>query len=148
MNNLFLERDFQPKFTLVDIETSADQYHFWSEAGSGYAELDAARDLLIANGADGARITTVNPRKTAWDQAEARFDLVTSLYSCGFHYPIDEYFEVFTNTLKTGGAVCLDLRRKYLSSASDALRELAGLAEATEVYRDGKSSRFLYTGKA
>lgn len=144
INNIFLQHDHSPHFTLIDIETTEDQYHFWSENGSGYASLEAARTLLRENGVPDDKITTINPTRTPWPEQDARFDLVTSLYSCGFHYPIDEYLDVFVTTLGSGGAVCLDLRRHYLNSGSEALSRLSRAASGQILYEDPKSLRMLY----
>ena len=144
INNLFVYRDFGPSFTLVDIEETDEQYHLWREAGAGYASLDAARALLVDNGVAGAAVETVNPRHRAWAQGGRGFDLVTSLYSCGFHYPIDDYLELFVDTLETGGAVCLDLRGHYLETGSPALSRLAEAGVPELVFEDTKSSRMLF----
>ncbi len=144
INDVFLHLDFKPEFTLVDIETTEDQYHFWSDSGSGYASLAAAKALLVENGAEENQVTSINPRKEKWSPIETTFDLVTSLYSCGFHYPIDGYLDLFIRTIETGGAVCLDLRRHYLKTGSEALSLLNALASPMIVYEDRKSIRMLY----
>lgn len=145
INNLFLEKDFKPRFTLVDIETTPEQYHFWSDEGSGYAQLAFAEALLLENGVARSRLKLVNPRKTHWNQRRARFDLVTSLYSCGFHYPVDEYLTVMLHTLETGGQICLDLRRRYLKNPSKGLSHLLAVAQVRTVYEERKSKRMLFS---
>jgi len=91
INDLFLHRDFKPHFTMVDIEHTPDQYHQWSNQGSGYASLDNAKALLHANGVAKTKVVVINPRKTPEALERLTGDLITSLYSCGFHYPVDEY---------------------------------------------------------
>ena len=144
LNDLFLERDFGPHFTLVDIEETDEQYHLWAEEGAGYASLGATRALLTENGVDPGRIETINPRKADWDQRAGRFDLVTSLFSCGFHYPVDGYIDVFLTTIAGGGAVCLDLRKHYYRKGSVALSQLWEAGAPALVFDDTKSSRFLF----
>lgn len=144
INDVFLHRDFQPAFTLVDIEQTDDQYHFWSDNGSGYASLASAEALLLENGVDPSRLHTINPRKTDWPQTGHGFDLVTSFYSCGFHYPVDEYMGLFLDTIETGGAVCLDLRKSYLAETTGGIAQLRDAAQTTTVYKDRKSLRLMF----
>lgn len=144
INDVFLHRDFKPDFTLVDIEETESQYHLWSEAGSGYASLDAAKRLLEENGVAGGCISTINPRKAEWAQTGHEFSLVTSLYSCGFHYPVDEYLELFVDTIEAGGLVCLDVRKGYFDKRDAAAMQLLDVSDQTVVYRDRKSVRYLF----
>ncbi|MDJ0826710.1 MAG: class I SAM-dependent methyltransferase [Rhodobacter sp.] len=146
INNLFLHRDFEPRFTLVDIEETDSQHHLWAEEGSGYASLQSAKSLLVENGCSEEMIETVNPRKASWKPPAKGFDLVTSLYSCGFHYPIDDYVDLFVTTIENGGAVCLDLRQRYLRRGSPALSKLLDSGKAIEVFEAVKSSRMLIQG--
>lgn len=144
INNVFLHLDYAPSFTLVDIEHTDEQYHMWSGEGSGYASLEAAKALLLENGADPDDVTTINPTQVAWNAQDKHFNLVTSLYSCGFHYPIDDYLQLFLNTVENDGVVCLDLRRRYLKRNSDALDALKEAAQVIEVYEDARSFRWLF----
>lgn len=141
INNLFLIRDFAPDITLVDIESTESQHHFWAETGSGYADLGAARALLLSNGAEAASVRTVNPRSDHGALEGRTADLVTSLYSCGFHYPVDEYAELFVATIEAGGAVVLDLRAPYRASASPVLEQVLGAGSVEVLYRERKSER-------
>lgn len=143
VNDVFLHKDFHPSFTLVDIEESERQYHRWAEEGSGYASLDSAKALLMENGVD-KKIRAINPRKAKWKQIGNGFDLVTSFYSCGFHYPVDEYIDLFIDTIESGGAVCLDLRNRYLGRGGEGLSRLKSAGKEVEVYRDTKSLRMLF----
>ena len=144
INDVFLQNDFQPSFTLVDIEETDDQYHNWADSGSGYASLESAKNLLMENGVPVSSIEMVNPSKDTRDINFETFDLVTSLYSCGFHYPVDEYIDLFVNTVKKGGAVCLDIRGRYLKQGGEGLSKLRAVAEMEVVYNDNKSVRALF----
>ncbi len=141
INNVFLNIEYAPQFTLVDIEETDDQYHFWADVGSGYASLNSAKDLLVSNGAKEADVSLINPTQQDFDQTGHEFDLVTSLYSCGFHYPIDEYTELFLDTIAGGGMVILDIRKKYMKFKSPGLSHLLAQAKMGIVYEDAKSIR-------
>lgn len=147
INDVFLFRDFGPKFTLVDIEESPEMYHNWADSGSGYASLDAATNLLISNGVAASNVVAINPIQKPVPVPKTGFDLVTSFYSCGFHYPIDDYLELMSKTIESGGSVCLDLRKQYLRKNSAAVLQLLEMSKTTEVYDDNKSTRMLFTKK-
>ncbi len=143
LNDLFLHRDFKPHFTLVDIETTPDQYHHWSDAGSGYASLENAKKLLHDNGVAQTKVVTINPTKTPAAIEKLTGDLVTSLYSCGFHYPLDEYVPLFDRVIDGGGAVCVDLRNNYTNNNPESVGKLLDGRDVTILYDDTKSKRVL-----
>jgi len=144
INDIFLAADFNPSFTLVDIEQTEKQYHLWSNIGSGYANLESARTLLLENGVSTAMVETINPTKDDRDVNKETFDLVTSLYSCGFHYPVDDYIDLFVNTINNGGAICLDLRRRYLRRESDGIKRLLAAAPMHVLYEEKRAVRALF----
>lgn len=141
--DLFLSRDFKPRFTLVDIEETEEQYHFFKKEGSGYANLGTARDLLVENGTPASGIKVINPRKTPDEITDVTGNMLTSYYSCGFHYPIDEYADLMVRTLEKGGVVVLDLRKKYLRRKPGALPDVLQAGELHEIYEDARSVRVL-----
>lgn len=143
INDAFLSADFGCRFTLVDIEQTDAQYHGWAEAGSGYASLEDARAFLIDNGTPADRVITINPRKTPEAVAGLSGDLVTSLFSCGFHYPIDEYLDLFCRTVAEGGLVVMDFRKQYLRRNPPALQRLFAAGQVHEIADDEKSKRLL-----
>lgn len=144
--DLFLHQDFEPEFTLVDIEQSSEQYHFWSVEGSGYADLADARALLHDNGVAKTKVIAINPAKDPGAMQGIRADMVTSYYSCGFHYPIDDYADLMAQTLARKGLVCLDLRARYYRRRPDALARILDAGEVTELYKDERSTRLVVRG--
>ncbi|WP_170599341.1 hypothetical protein [Ruegeria arenilitoris] len=143
---LFLLRDHSPKLTLVDIEHTDEQYHSWARSGSGYSSLAHARDLLVHNGADPREVETLNPQKNPNDMAQVSGDLVTSFYSCGFHYPVDDYIDLMVQTISGGGSVCLDLRKRYLRRRPAPLDRLLSAGRMVTLYEDPRSYRVVVTG--
>ncbi|MGV6804348.1 MAG: hypothetical protein ACWA49_09085 [Ruegeria sp.] len=144
---LFLLRDLAPDLTLVDIEHTEDQYHAWARSGSGYSNLSHARDLLIHNGAAPHRIETLNPTKTPERLSDLTGELVTSFYSCGFHYPVDDYADLMVRTLEKGGVVCLDLRKRYHRRMPVGLDRVLSAGEVVTLYDDARSIRVAVAGK-
>ncbi|WP_406871002.1 hypothetical protein ABEB22_05390 [Thioclava sp. 'Guangxiensis'] len=144
LGDLFFLIEFDPAFLLVDIEETREQYHFWAESGAGYASLAEASGLLRENGA--RLVRAINPRKTPEQLAGLHADLVISTISCGFHYPITPYIELFQNTLRKGGAIILDLRRSYADAPDKALETLFEMSLLTEIpCSEPKSARLLFT---
>ena len=78
-------------FLLIDIEeTYGLHQHMFHEKGSGYANLNSAKDFLKNNDVTSS-ITTCNPAKG--NIPKIKYDLLISLYSMGFHYPLDDYID-------------------------------------------------------
>ena len=145
LNDALLYKDFGCAITLIDIEETPAQYHNWNDAGSGYASLDAARGFLLENGVP--EVVTINPPRQPETPKNPRGDLGTSLISCGFHYPVGDYLELFLDTVKSGGAVVLDLRNRYLRKPDPALARL--LAETRQTAIEGfekKAQRTMFHG--
>jgi hypothetical protein len=99
----------QANITLIDIEQTNARHHGFAANGAGYASLNSARRFLTTNGVSAERIQTCNPKMN--DLPTGPFDLMISLLSAGFHYPVSEYVDFALRTLKSGGAFIFDMRR-------------------------------------
>lgn len=139
--DLFFQRDYKPRFTLVDIEQTDELYHNWASQGSGYASLDCAKTLLHDNGATKSKVTAINPRKAPEALDGLRADMLISFYSCGFHYPVDDYADLMVRTITDGGVVCLDLRKRYLRRRPEPLARVLDAGTMTELFEDARSFR-------
>ena len=65
-------------------------------------------------------------------------DIIISLFSCGFHYPITMYAPLVRKSLKPGGIAVFDVRRKENA-------ELSGFVELGRLENHEKSQRVIYT---
>ncbi|SHL38629.1 hypothetical protein SAMN05443432_101330 [Roseovarius litoreus] len=139
--DLFFQRDYKPRFTLVDIEQTDELYHNWAGAGSGYASLPCAKELLHDNGAAKTKVTTINPLKDPAAMEGLKADMLISFYSCGFHYPVDAYADLMIDTITDGGVVCLDLRKRYLRRRPEPLARVLDAGTMTELFEDPRSFR-------
>ena len=98
-------------FYLLDkTELNKKVFYGIEKTAAYYNSLDVARDFLIANGVSNEDIHTqevtgnpVFPNK--------QFDLVISLISWGFHYPVETYLEEVYKLLKIGGKLIIDIRK-------------------------------------
>ena len=98
--DVFFYADFRSHIHLVDIESNAARRHDFAATGAGYGSLAKARRYLQSNGVPDDCIVTTNPTDDAVQDHE--LDLIISLLSCGFHYPVSEYAEFARRALKPG----------------------------------------------
>ena len=144
ITDAFFADDFGCKISLVDIEMTDRQYHLWNEAGSGYGSLADARAMLETNGVAADRIATINPRLMPDGMTGLSGDMVTSFYSCGFHYPIADYAGLMSDTVASGGIVVLDLRRRYQNAPDAALKALTAASRQTVISEEPKAQRVAF----
>ena len=98
------------RLCLVDRNQIDENIYYGYEAkGSAYNSLDLSRTYLRSRGLPNAVIQTidVNQDKLPEDQ---RFDVIMSLISWGFHYPVDTYLEYVKRVLAPSGVLVLDCR--------------------------------------
>lgn len=123
---------------LVDIESSLTHTHRFKKEGSGYSNNAMSRQLLEANAVPAERISFCNPRFEILDSTSV--DLVLSLYSMGFHYPLSEYAEYIATVLPKGGFMIFDsLKKKDPRWQQDVLG-----FETCAVIDGGKWERFVW----
>lgn len=101
-------RDFGCRVHLVDIERTVETHHDYHATGSGYSSLSKAAMYLRINGIPEDFIRTTNPMSRPVEDGD--LDLVISLLSCGFRYPISTYSSQVHAWLKPGGVFIFDLR--------------------------------------
>jgi hypothetical protein len=99
---------------------------------SFYNSLDAAGELLEANGVPGDRVRTV---QAPGDDPLPEVGLVVSLLAWGFHFPVAEYRDRLS--LAPGAVVVLDLRIGTSGAAAMAER----FERVATVRADGKRER-------
>ena len=86
-------------------------YYLFQPHGAFYNSLDVATELLTLNGVPAARM---HPREAnARDEirVDTRLDLVLSLLSWGFHYPVTTYVDRVHEQLHQHGVAILDVRK-------------------------------------
>jgi hypothetical protein len=93
---------------LVDIERTDATHHDYRNTGAGYASLESARKFLTVNGVPADAITTTNPQRETLHDSDV--DLILSMISAGFHYPISTYTDFALNSLRSGGVLMFDAR--------------------------------------
>lgn len=129
-----------PDIYLLD-KTAIDPqvYYGFEQKGSVYNSLAVSVALLEQNGVASAKIhtqeATPDNRITLGDS----FDLVISLISWGFHYPVETYLAEVYNKLAPGGILILDIREG--TNGKEVLEKQFG--NCTVIYHQGKVVRLL-----
>lgn len=130
--DLVLHKRYGCKITLIDIEESESSYFGFKGEGARYTCLSRARLFLEKNGVASDAIETCNPEV---DDVSAlgKFDFALSLASCGFHYPVGTYDDLFRNQVNEGGGILLDIRK-----GSGGVGALKGYGAVDVLARHGK----------
>ena len=114
--DIFLHRhyqDYSPIFYLLDkTYTEKNVYYGFKLKGSFYNSLKMAQTMLINNGLSFKNIHTLEANKNNDINIDCKIDLVISLISWGFHYPVDIYLDRVYNLLNNSGLIILDTRKK------------------------------------
>ena len=112
--NIFLNKIYnnQPNFFLLDKNRidKVIKYGFSSDYES-YNDLKETRNLLINNDINPSSINTFDVEKDF--KIDAKIDLVISLKSMGYHYPIDQYLRLFQTCCDENTSFIFDVSEGY-----------------------------------
>jgi SAM-dependent methyltransferase len=104
-------RGINPHFYLLDkTEVNSKVYYGLEKTAAYYNSLDVAKKLLVVNGVEDSHINTQEATGVPIFP-DTKFDLIVSLISWGFHYPVDTYLDEVYSILKSGGRLIIDIRR-------------------------------------
>jgi SAM-dependent methyltransferase len=113
--DLFLDRhygDRHPHIYLLDKSHIEEKvFYLYKDKGAFYNSLEVAREVLTSNGIDSDHVHLVEATDNNDINTDDRMDLIISLISWGFHYPVETYLDRAYETLKPGGALILDVRK-------------------------------------
>ncbi len=102
-----------PRLYLVDrTETEGKVFYGFAERGAFYNSFDATRRLLVTNGIPEPALRFREVGEECRLDIPEPVDLVLSLISWGFHYPIGVYADQVRALLRPGGRVILDVRKE------------------------------------
>lgn len=127
--------------TLLDKEgVSSEIYYDFHAVGAFYNSLSVAKNLLVANAVPAETILTVDADKDGYPK-DREFDIILSMLSCGYHYPLETYLDSVESTLSKQGILIVDVRND--SGGEAVLGEKFSSVEAIE--RRPKYARLLAT---
>ena len=116
--NIFLDKIYnnQPNFFLLDKNRidKVIKYGFSSDYES-YNDLKETRNLLINNDINPSSINTFDVEKDF--KIDAKIDLVISLKSMGYHYPIDQYLRLFQTCCDENTSFIFDVSEGYYNES-------------------------------
>lgn len=114
--DLLLQRHYSATsldlFLLDKSEVNDNVYYMYEARGSFYNSLSVATDLLIRNGIERDRVHTIEATDDNRIEIDRSLDLVISMISWGFHYPVETYLERVHALLRPGGTLILDVRKQ------------------------------------
>jgi len=112
--SLFLNRHYSNskiQFYLLDksiIEKNV--YYFYNRKGAFYNSLEIAKEMLVNNGLHTDKVHLLEATNSNSIMIRKKVNLVISLLSWGFHYPIDTYLDRVYEILDVDGVLILDVR--------------------------------------
>ena len=89
-------------FLLDKTELDTTKISGFNKEYKGYNSMDAARDVLVSNNIPTGKIHTFETKNHS-ELYNKKFDLITSFLSCGWHFDVDTYMDLFEKTLSHNG---------------------------------------------
>ena len=113
--NIFINRHYNSeslKFYLLDKSAVEENvFYLFNSRGAFYNSLDLARDTLTASGIKTANIGLLEANEKNEINVPHSLDLILSLISWGFHYPIATYLDRVHEILSEKGRLIVDVRK-------------------------------------
>jgi hypothetical protein len=106
LHNYYSNLGHPPKIFLLDKNKVDENIKYgYSNTPSAYNNLSLAEQFFHMNNipVEDCRFVTEYPKVT--------FDIIISLISCGFHYPISEYISYIKHSIHTKTVVIMDIRK-------------------------------------
>jgi len=124
-------------FLFDKTEINRKVFYGYKEKSAFYNSLILAKRFLTLNGIDESKIHTMEVPSNNKISIDISFDLVISLISWGFHYPLSQYLDDVYELLNDGGTLILDLRKTTQDKAvlQDRFDSVKQIAEGQKYYR-------------
>ena len=117
------------ELNLFDYSKVDDKIHYgYQNTGSIYNSLELSKEFLVMNGVDESKIKIHDAEN---EFPVGRFNVVLSILSCGFHYPVSTYLDKVKNFLD--GVAIFDIRKD-----TDQIEELKANFNHVEVIAEYK----------
>ena len=112
--NIFLNDYYSKKsyFTLID-KNYVDKkvIYGFNKNSESYNKLEITKDFLILNGFKTEQLQLINADKNF--EINKKYELIISLFSMGYHYPIENYFYTIKKNSTKSTKVIFDLSLEY-----------------------------------
>ena len=112
LNQHYLNLNRDVDFFLLDkSDIEKNVYYMYEEKGAFYNSLDLAKETLVNNGIKKTSVHLIEATEKNEIKINKDIDLVLSLISWGYHYPVKTYLEKVYDLLSEGGVLILDIRK-------------------------------------
>ena len=127
--DVFLSKHYgNPDLWLFDNQINSDKVVYGFDNGkSFYNSFEATRDLMKVNDILNCHLHDIRNREPA---IYGKADLVVSLLSWGYHYPVSEYIDYVYAILSENGVVIMDVREK-----TDGIEQLRKVFSCVEIIK-------------
>lgn len=99
-------------FFLLDKSQIDTGVHYgFKQHGEFYNSLSLAKKTMVLNGIPGSNINLLEATENGYIAIKEPVDLVLSLISWGFHYPVSTYLDNVYEILSDKGVLILDVRK-------------------------------------
>lgn len=103
-------------------------YYGFKPRASFYNSFEATKDFLVSNGTPAGQIHTYDADEKGTVFTDRKYDLVISLISWGFHYPISTYITEVVRQLSDHGILIIDIR-----TGTEGINELKQYFQQVEI---------------
>ena len=114
--NVFLNEFYlkKPNFTLIDKDyVEKTIFYGFNKQGEGYNNLKITENFLLTNNLEQKQLEILNANSNF--RLNKKYDLVISLFSMGYHYPIDIYLDKLKKCTTKNTIIIFDLALEYNS---------------------------------
>jgi hypothetical protein len=124
-------------FLFDKTEINQKVFYGYKEKSAFYNSLILAKSFLRLNGIDKSKIHLIEVPSNNKISTDCSFDLVISLISWGFHYPLSQYLDDVYELLNENGTLILDLRKTSDDKAilQNRFSGVKQIAEGKKYYR-------------
>ena len=124
-------------FLFDKTEINQKVFYGYKEKSAFYNSLILAKSFLKLNGIDESKIHLIEVPSNNKILIDCSFNLVISLISWGFHYPLSQYLDNVYELLNENGTLILDLRKTTQDKAilQDRFSSVKQIAEGQKYYR-------------
>jgi ubiquinone/menaquinone biosynthesis C-methylase UbiE len=109
--DVLLHKEVKPKkmYLLDKNKTENSIWYGFQKQGAAYNSLEEADHLLEANGISKSDYVFINIDSQPFP--DTTFDLIVSIISWGFHYPVSTYINEVKKSLSANGVLIIDVRK-------------------------------------
>lgn len=125
--DLFISQHYQNNIDIYLLDkTHLEEkvFYMFKDRGAFYNSLALAKECLTSNNISSEKVHLREANEQNEIAIDTTLDLVISLISWGYHYPIETYLNRVFELLRLGGVLIVDVRKK--TKGLDRIKEVFG----------------------